>query len=121
MPGSTPVELAPLILNPAALNFFSASALTLFLFLNRPLVSQPFLLATNLSPALVSTVHLVQRHLDLIPRILFHFPHIHPHTVVAQRRIPPNPIDKMGGFKKEASRRVRDGTEKGGVNFKIKG
>ncbi|CAN8101429.1 unnamed protein product [Discula destructiva] len=27
----------------------------------------------------------------------------------------------MGGFKKEASRRVRDGTDKGGVNFKIKG
>lgn len=27
----------------------------------------------------------------------------------------------MGSFKKEASRRVRDGTDKGGVNFKIKG
>ncbi|KAF3764357.1 hypothetical protein M406DRAFT_62438 [Cryphonectria parasitica EP155] len=27
----------------------------------------------------------------------------------------------MGGFKKEANRRVRDGTDKGGSNFKIKG
>lgn len=27
----------------------------------------------------------------------------------------------MGSFKKEASRRVRDGTDKGGGNFKIKG
>lgn len=27
----------------------------------------------------------------------------------------------MGSFKKEANRRVRDGTNKGGDNFKVKG